>query len=165
MKVGWMWFDNDPKRSIEEKIQQAVGRYYLKFKHYPNRCYVNEQLIDGDSFTVGRVKVVAAPNILPHHFWLGVSDEETKMEYELTDGMKIALIAVGYGVRKYATGSHGPGFYSIEDPDDRVDGRSLQALFERGLIDWYTTGGAPMRSGVELTEEGHKVFEELNEHK
>ena len=73
MKVGWMWFDNDPKRSIEEKIQGAVQRYRTKFGRFPNTCYVNDRTITGDGFRSGRVRVIAARNILPHHFWLGVS--------------------------------------------------------------------------------------------
>jgi hypothetical protein len=74
MKVGWMWLDNDPGRSIEEKIQRAVQRYRTKFGRFPNTCYVNQRSITGDGFRCGKVRVVAAPNILPHHFWLGVSD-------------------------------------------------------------------------------------------
>jgi len=74
MKVGWMWFDNDPGRSVEEKIQQAAQHYRAKFGRFPNTCYVNQRSINGDGFHCGKVKVVAAPNILPHHFWLGVSD-------------------------------------------------------------------------------------------
>jgi hypothetical protein len=74
MKVGWMWLDNDPGRSIEEKIQRAVQRYRAKFGRFPNICYVNQRSITGDGFRCGKVKVVGAPNVLPHHFWLGVSD-------------------------------------------------------------------------------------------
>jgi hypothetical protein len=74
MKVGWMWFDNNPRRSIEEKIQRAVQSYRTKFGRFPNTCYVNQRSITGDGFRCGKVKVVPAPNILPHHFWLGVSD-------------------------------------------------------------------------------------------
>jgi hypothetical protein len=74
MKVGWMWFDNDPGRSIEEKIQRAVQGYRTKFGRFPNTCYVNQRAVAGDGFCCGKVKVVAAPNILRQHFWLGVSD-------------------------------------------------------------------------------------------
>jgi hypothetical protein len=73
MKVGWMWFDNDPGRSIEEKIQGAVQRYRTKFGRFPNTCYINQRSITSDGFRCGKVKVVAARNILPHHFWLGMS--------------------------------------------------------------------------------------------
>jgi hypothetical protein len=74
MRVGWMWFDNDPGKSIEEKIEGAAQRYRTKFGRFPNTCYVNQRLVSGDGFRCGKVRVVAAPNILPHHFWLGVSD-------------------------------------------------------------------------------------------
>ena len=74
MKVGWMWFDNDPERSVEEKIQRAAQHYRTKFGRFPNTCYVNQRSITGDGFRCGKVRVVGAPNILPHHFWLGVSN-------------------------------------------------------------------------------------------
>lgn len=72
MKTGWMWYDKDPGRSIEEKITRATARYLAKFGRSPNTCYVNHLAVNGDGFTVGKVKVLAASNILPHHFWLGV---------------------------------------------------------------------------------------------
>ena len=78
MKVGWMWLDNDPGRSIEEKIQRAAQHYRTKFGRFPNTCYVNQRSITGDGFQCGKVKVVAAHNILPHHFWLGVSTTSPK---------------------------------------------------------------------------------------
>ena len=73
---------------------------------------------------------------------------------DLTRGMKDALIAVAYGVRKYRD-----GFRSIET-GDRVDGRSLEALYRRDLIGQKTTGGNPMFVEITLTEAGDNLFEE-----
>lgn len=75
---------------------------------------------------------------------------------QLTDGMKKALLAVGYGVRKYRG-----GYYSIEDASERIDGRSLQALFDRKLISWDSSGGAPQIIELMPTEEGWIIFEEI----
>ena len=78
MRVGWLWFDNDSNRTVEEKIKRAAERYREKFGRKPNTCYVHPQAIAGEeqgltcSVKDGTVRVVAARNILPHHFWLGV---------------------------------------------------------------------------------------------
>lgn len=73
MKVGWMWFDNDPNRTIEEKVRRAAEKYRQKFGRFPNTCYVNQAAITGSETKVNRVRVIGARNILPHHFWLGVA--------------------------------------------------------------------------------------------
>lgn len=82
MKTGLLWYDGDPKRSLEDKIERAAGRYHEKYGRWPNTCYVNPQAVDGkngeDPATVCRledcrsaIRVLSAPNILLHHFWLG----------------------------------------------------------------------------------------------
>lgn len=74
MRVGWLWFDNDPGRTLEEKITRAAARYREKFGAAPNTCYVNPQAIAGDAQQCGALRLVAARHILPHHFWLGVEN-------------------------------------------------------------------------------------------
>ncbi len=38
MKQGLLWFDNEPKRSLQEKIARATERYVQKFGQQPNIC-------------------------------------------------------------------------------------------------------------------------------
>ena len=78
MKVGWMWFDDDPERELREKVAIAAARYKRKFGHAPNRCFVNSKALDDGDLQVGVVKVMGMPNILPHHFWLGIDKEAIK---------------------------------------------------------------------------------------
>lgn len=75
MEQGLLWFDKDSKRSLEDKIAQAVARYVQKFGHEPNVCYVNPQMIgEGESAKMSaQVRVVSLHNVLPHHFWIGVT--------------------------------------------------------------------------------------------
>ena len=78
MKQGLLWFDNDSKRSLEDKIAQAVERYVQKFGHEPNTCYINPQMI-GEGRTIKlskQIRLATAHNILPNHFWLGVTHAE-----------------------------------------------------------------------------------------
>ena len=73
---------------------------------------------------------------------------------DLTRGMKDALIDVAYGVRKYED-----GYRSIET-GERIDGRSLEALRRRGLINWESIGGWSPYISLGMTEAGDRFFEE-----
>jgi hypothetical protein len=82
MDIGLLWFDNDPKVGLEEKVRRAAGRYQEKFGHAANVCFLNPGAIAGRSaegspleVEVGgaKIKVLAARQVLPHHFWVGVS--------------------------------------------------------------------------------------------
>jgi len=78
MKVGLMWFDNDPRRPLEEKIKRAARRYKEKFGRFPNVCYVNPALLEKNEVRCGSLRVVAASDILPHHFWLCFSNPDER---------------------------------------------------------------------------------------
>lgn len=71
MRIGWLWFDNDKARTVEEKVLRAADAYREKFGQVPNTCYVHPQAMIQKERCNG-VRVVAARHILPHHFWLGV---------------------------------------------------------------------------------------------
>ncbi len=73
MREGLLWFDDDPRRQVEDKVRQAAARYRQKFGVAPDVCYVNEKAIDRRELRVGEVSVLPAPTVLPHHFWIGRS--------------------------------------------------------------------------------------------
>ena len=50
------WFDDTPKKSVAEKIREAVERYKVKFGEAPNVCLVNT----GDVIASGPVPGAAA---------------------------------------------------------------------------------------------------------
>lgn len=68
VSLGWLWFDNDPKTSLEEKIAQAAGRFQQKFGQPPRLCYVNERALTGLQATCGRTRVLSATNVRPGNF-------------------------------------------------------------------------------------------------
>jgi hypothetical protein len=82
MEIGLLWYDGDPKRPLEDKVGQAAERYRQKYGRWPNTCYVHPQVV-GDQGTGGlrlacqvnsaksTVRILPAPNILVHHFWVG----------------------------------------------------------------------------------------------
>jgi hypothetical protein len=73
--VGLLWFDDDPKRTFEEKVLRAVVHYKQKLGLSPSLCYVHPSALD-HACTCGAVKVRPGRSVLPHHFWLGVSEEK-----------------------------------------------------------------------------------------
>jgi hypothetical protein len=82
MQTGLLWYDGDRKRTLEHKIELAADRYCEKYGRWPNTCYVHPHAVGGPPDTElwvdcaarnqrARIQVLAAPNILLHHFWLG----------------------------------------------------------------------------------------------
>jgi hypothetical protein len=79
-----LWYDSDPKRALEDKIGPAVERYREKYGRWPNTCYVHPQAVVAEAVEGSAlacrlkkpeavIRVVSAPNVLLHHFWLGES--------------------------------------------------------------------------------------------
>jgi hypothetical protein len=91
MEVGLLWYDNDSERALEDKIGRAAQRYQEKYGRWPNTCYVHPQVMDGAAGQELRlafrrqnretmIRVVSAPNVLLHHFWVGESAEQASQK-------------------------------------------------------------------------------------
>lgn len=88
MEIGLLWYDNDPKRALEDKIGQAAQRYRDKYGRWPNTCYVHPQVM-ADRAGQERnltcrlqnpktmIRVISASNVLLHHYWVGESAKRT----------------------------------------------------------------------------------------
>lgn len=78
MKTGLLWFDNDPKTSLDEKVARAAAHYRQKYGRSATQCYVNPSLLATATDTVvAGIRVKSSKTVLPYHFWLGI-EEETK---------------------------------------------------------------------------------------
>ena len=83
MDIGLLWFDDDPRRGLEDKVGRAAKRYREKYGRWPNTCYVHPQVVTdhlgqelrlaGTRKSHDKIRVISAPNILLHHYWLGES--------------------------------------------------------------------------------------------
>lgn len=75
MDIGMLWFDDDNKRMLADKVSRAVAYYRAKYGAQPNVCFVNPAVLSNgqETLAVG-VHVRPARTILPNHFWLGVSE-------------------------------------------------------------------------------------------
>ena len=74
MKTGLLWFDDDPRKQLEEKVHRAAVYYERKYGQSPNLCFVHPSLLNGNGKTkkAGKVEIRAGRSILPDHLWLGV---------------------------------------------------------------------------------------------
>lgn len=70
--TGMLWFDNDPKRSLEAKVQQAAEQYRKKKGQTPNLCCVHPSLARVEK--IGDVTIRAMREMMPNHFLIGVED-------------------------------------------------------------------------------------------
>lgn len=75
MKTGLLWYDDDPKRKVEEKVGHAAQRYQEKFGRAPDTCYLHPTMLTQAQGTGQRVQIVGKPDILPHHFLVGVAEQ------------------------------------------------------------------------------------------
>ncbi len=71
MKIGLLWFDDDPGRDLAQKVGGAAQRYHQKFGRQPNVCYVHPSALEGESRQLGNLTVAARSSVLRHHFWVG----------------------------------------------------------------------------------------------
>jgi len=72
MNTGMLWFDNDPKIDLNDKILKALEYYQKKYGQSPNICFVHPSMkIEAPSKSLG-VDVQVNQMVLPNHFWLGV---------------------------------------------------------------------------------------------
>ena len=75
VSVGWLWFDDDAKSSLEDKVARAAVRYQARFGRAPRLCYVHRGSVSEPGVTCGRVQLRGAGNVLPHHFLFVVDGE------------------------------------------------------------------------------------------
>lgn len=73
MVTGMMWFDDDKKKSLNEKIAQAAEFYAKKYGRKPDTCMVNMLELGGEQSPpmLNGISVGVQNTVLPHHLWIG----------------------------------------------------------------------------------------------
>lgn len=61
------WYDDTAKKSIAEKIEEAVERFVVKFGEQPTVCLVNADNV----VEVEGLEIKPMPYVRPNHFWIG----------------------------------------------------------------------------------------------
>ena len=96
MKTGLLWFDDDPRKELEEKVLRAAAHYERKYGQAPELCFVHPSAFDGngngngngkrakkdgkmgDVVKAGEVEIRPGRSVLQHHFWLGMAEEKPR---------------------------------------------------------------------------------------
>ena len=75
MRIGLLWYDNDPKKGLEERVREELARYREIVGRAPNTCYIHPADLYGRALALEGVRVLAASNILRNHVWVGYDEE------------------------------------------------------------------------------------------
>ncbi len=80
MRIGMLWFDNDPKTDLAQKVGRAAGYYLRKYGLKPTTCFVHpSMLLSGPSpARVDGIEMRSSRQVLPSHFWMGVEEEHER---------------------------------------------------------------------------------------
>jgi hypothetical protein len=68
-----VWYDNDRKRKLEEKVAQAAERYTERFGAAPEIVLLNPTQA-GELEVVAGLPVRTTPLVLPNHVYIGVDE-------------------------------------------------------------------------------------------
>lgn len=73
MHTGILWYDNDPKTPLKEKIEKAIIYYQNKYQASPNLCLVHPSMFK-DNVEIPGVEVRKYRPVLPGHIWIGFDE-------------------------------------------------------------------------------------------
>ena len=77
MDIGMLWFDDDAKRPLNDKVARAVEHYKTKYGAAPTMCFVNPSMLPKDAPELAAgVQLRPARTVLVNHFWVGVGEGE-----------------------------------------------------------------------------------------
>ena len=76
MKIGMLWFDNDPQAELEKKIKRAVEYYIKKYSDPPTVVFVHPSMIgDPNADYVAGCFIKTDKTVPANHFWVGHEQE------------------------------------------------------------------------------------------
>ena len=74
MQIGLLWYDDDPRKTLEMKIEQAAARYREKYGSAPTACFVNPSAVAQPTRQAG-MRVAPGRTIRPNYLWIGVDEQ------------------------------------------------------------------------------------------
>ena len=75
MNTGMLWFDNDPKTALDEKVQKAADYFKAKYGKSPDLCLVHPSMLSESQHQTGRIAIRPLRTVLPNHLWIGVEEK------------------------------------------------------------------------------------------
>jgi hypothetical protein len=75
MKIGMLWLDDDPRRSLTERIARAADYYSKKYGRAPTLCLLHPSTA-GEALpaNVDGLELRTNTSVLREHLWIGVGD-------------------------------------------------------------------------------------------
>jgi len=84
MATGMMWFDNDPKRTLEQKIKRGFEYCQDKYKTSVLAVWTHPSChVEGDSEVYGETPIIFHKSIRTNHFWYVI--DYKKKEYQIQE--------------------------------------------------------------------------------
>lgn len=74
MDIGMLWYSDDRKQTVEQKVMQAAVFYSRKYGLQATECHIHPRTLGAGPDHVGLVRLVADSTIVQDHFWLGIGD-------------------------------------------------------------------------------------------
>jgi hypothetical protein len=79
--IGMLWFDADPKKSLEDKIAEAAAAYRAKYGTEPTHCLAHP-VETGATAPLG-IALEFSRSIRPNHLLIGVKEQEHGIQASL----------------------------------------------------------------------------------
>lgn len=80
MDIGMLWFDNDPKADLAEKIRKAAAYYRQKYGVTPDICFLHPTMLPKNvseatalRSPLPNVEIRTSKSVMPNYFWIGVN--------------------------------------------------------------------------------------------
>lgn len=74
MKTGMLWYDDDPKSDLGDKIVRAASYYQRKYGRVPDLCFVHPSMLGEAPPKPNGIEVRTNRQILPNHLWIGIHE-------------------------------------------------------------------------------------------
>lgn len=76
MKTGMLWFDNDPKTALDQKVLNAATYFSKKYGQTPDTCLVHPSMLTESQHQSGAVTVRPWRTVTPGHLWIGLEEKK-----------------------------------------------------------------------------------------
>lgn len=74
LKMGLLWFDDNPKRPLAEKLDEAAERYQERFDMWPTLVHLNPTQAEGLKYK--RLRIFGDVHLRRNYFIVGVDESD-----------------------------------------------------------------------------------------
>ena len=85
LKMGLLWFDDNPKRPLAEKLNEAAERYQERFDRWPTLVHLNPTQAEGLNLKNKRLRIFGDEHLRRNYFIVGIDEADTPASVPLKD--------------------------------------------------------------------------------